>query len=633
MSTDAAGEKGLCQRGMQLLEAGDVAGAQACLSAVDEKSPDFPLAQYHLGLAALYGNQLETAERHFRVAVARKADFAAAYNNLGDVLIRTGRLDEAEQHLRRATVEDPLLGEAFYNLGTLMLNMSRFVEAEACLHRAIVLRPTFAHAYNNLCEVMLRTNRRKEAESCVRKAIELGPDLVHAHYNLGNLLLMSGRVAEAEASFRRALEIKPDFVEAIHNLGSLLLSLGRPGEAEAYLRTRVSLQADSSIAHRTLGIALMATQRPEEALASFRRAVELDPRDAEAHCHEGGALMALNRLDEAVEAASRGYALAPELAAGRLILGMALLTLGRYREAWPHYEYFTARRGPGMTRSALAGVLPEWQGEPIDGKALIVQCDYSFGLDEAIQFVRFLAQLKALGPAQLTLVCPPEIKPLFDGIPDIDTLKSTDEHVDLQRADYWCYLTSLPLRLDVTLDHLAAALPYLRVPSTQLKRWKNRLDRSLPADRPKLGIVSAIDSPADLYRPLLDVPGASFVSLCKAPDQRAAWRELPAALQPLDLTDEVRDLADTAALIRNLDLVITADTAIAHLAGALNKPFWLLLKFDGDWRWLHDRSDSPWYPAVAQIFRQHRQHAWDTAIDEAAAALPAWVANNRTANQ
>ncbi|MCC8395432.1 tetratricopeptide repeat protein [Paraburkholderia sp. MMS20-SJTR3] len=632
MSADAAGDDGLCKRGVQLLEAGDVAGAETCLSAVAEEHPDFPLAQYHLGLAALRAGQLDTAERHFRAALERKADFAAAYNNLGDILMRTGRLAEAEQQLRRASVEDPALAEAFYNLGTLMLNTGRSVEAEACLHRAIVLRPNFAHAYNNLCEVMLRTNRRDEAESCVRKAVELAPDFALAHYNLGNLLLGARRAGDAEASLRRALELQPDFPAANHRLGTLLLSQNRASEAETLLRRQVAGQPQIGASHRMLGITLLALRREQEALGCLRRALELDPRDAEAHYHLGGALLTLNRLEEAVDAASRGYALAPELAGGRLILGSALLKLGRYREGWPHYEYFSARRGPGVARTPLAGLLPEWQGEPLAGKALIMQCDFGFGPDESIQFARFFAPLKASGLAHLTFVCPPEHKLLFDGMREIDTLKSTDEHVDPRRADYWCYLTSLPLRLDVTLERLAAPLPYLRVASAQLKRWQTRLDRSLPADRPRIGIAGAGELPVSLLQPLLAVPGVSFVALGTDARQRGAWRELPAQLRPADVAGEAANLSDLAALVRNLDLVITADPAIAHLAGALNRPFWLLLKLDGDWRWLHARSDSPWYPQLARLFRQREHGDWSAVIDEAAAALPAWIAANRSVN-
>lgn len=385
----------------------------------------------------------------------------------------------------------------------------------------------------------------------------------------------------------------------------------------------------------------MATQRVDDALDCFRRAIELDPHNADAHYNEGGALLSLNRLDEAVESLSRGYALAPTTAGGRLMLGIALLKLGRYREGWPHAEYFMAHRGPGAQRSALAALLPEWHGQTLEGRSLVVQCDYGFG--DAIQFVRFMPSLKARGLAQLTLVCPRELKSLFASVCAIDTLKSTDEHVDLRRADYWCYLSSVPLRVDVTLASLAAQQPpYLRVRSAHLKRWALRVERSLPPALPRVGIVSAgsrrtndrhatlMDERrslphARLLSPLVDVPGIAFVSLQKDPVKRAEWRTFPAAQRPLDLMSDVEDFADTAALIRNLDLVVTTDTSVAHLAGALGVPCWVLLNFDCDWRWLHGRRDSPWYPHAMRLFRQPAPRAWGAVIDAAAVALQDWA--------
>jgi tetratricopeptide (TPR) repeat protein len=631
-------------RGIALLESGALAQAEACLSEVGEDSAAFPLAQYHCGIAALRASRLDAAERHFRRAAAHNPNFGAAWSNLGDVQMRLGNIKEAEESLRRATVETPLLAEAFYNLGTLMLNTQRLVEAEACLHRAIVLRPDFALAYNNLCEVMLRTQRADQALSCVHQAIALAPDLAPAHYNLSNMMLMAGRHDEAERSLRRALEIDPEFAQANHNLGRLLLEQHIVAEAEACLRAVVRARPQSAEAHRTLGTALMAAQHAKEALACFHKAIEIDPRDAEAHYNAGGALMTLNQAADALEALERGCALAPELAAGRLMLGMALLKLGRYREGWPHYEYFTARRAPGQDRSALAQALTEWQGDLLEGRSLIVLCDCGFS--DVIQFVRFMPALKARGLRRLTLVCPPELKTLLASVREIDAVKSTDDHIDLRQADSWCYLRSVPLRLAVELDSLEATLPYLSVASAQIKRWKRRLERSLPVERLKVGLVSSGSPPTEYlhatlmderrslphvaaYAPLLDVAGIAFISLHKDPRKRVEMRELPEALRPFDPMAEVEDFSDTAALIRNLDLVVTTDSAVAHLAGALNTPCWLLLNSDSDWRWLHTRADSPWYPHALRLFRQREAGNGDAVISEVEAALRDWAGQTR----
>jgi hypothetical protein len=439
-------------------------------------------------------------------------------------------------------------------------------------------------------------------------------------------------------------ENRPSTVDANRNPNLLLPGQNPTAAAQTHQHNCAGRRPLSAATQNTHGVALMAEQRVDEALACFRHAIELDPHNTEAQYNEGGALLSLNRLDEAVASLLRGYALAPALAGGRLMLGMALLKLGRYREGWPHLEYFMARRGPGEPRSVLAGLLPEWQGETLEGRSLVVQCDYGFG--DAIQFVRFMPALKARGLAHLTLVCPPALKTLFKSMREIDTLKSTDEHVDLRQADYWCYLSSVPLRLDVTLDSLAAQQPYLSTRSALIRHWGRRLERSLPAGQPRVGLVSAGRRRSDdlhatlmderrslphvcLYGPLLDLPGLAFVSLHKDPDKRAQWRELPAARRAFDFMGDAGDFADTAALMRNLDLVVTTDTSIAHLAGALGAPCWLLLNFDCDWRWLHERTDSPWYPAAMRLFRQPTPGAWDAVIGEVTGALRDWAVHAR----
>ncbi|RQH09142.1 tetratricopeptide repeat protein [Paraburkholderia dinghuensis] len=439
-------------------------------------------------------------------------------------------------------------------------------------------------------------------------------------------------------------EIRQDIADATRSPELLVPGQDRIAEAQTDSPESAGQRPLSAAVQNARGTALMAVQRVEEALECFREAIELDPDNAEAQYNEGGALLSLNRLDEATKSLLRGYALAPALPGGRLMLGMALLKLGRYREGWPHAEYFMAHRGPGEPRSILASLLPEWQGETLEDRSLVVQCDYGFG--DAIQYVRFMPALKARGLGHVTLVCPPALKTLFKSAREIDTLKSTDEHVDLRKADYWCYLSSVPLRLDVTPDSLAAQRPYLSVRSAQIRHWGRRLERSLPAGLPRVGLVSAGKRRADdlhaklmderrslphvcLYRPLLALQDVAFVSLHKDPDKRAQWRELPEAQRSFDLMGDVGDFADTAALMRNLDLVVTTDTSIAHLAGALGTPCWVLLNFDCDWRWLHERTDSPWYPGTMRLFRQPEPGAWDAVIGEVAGALRGWVVQAR----
>jgi Tfp pilus assembly protein PilF len=464
------------------------------------------------------------------------------------------------------------------------------VEAEARFRWALAIKPDFAQAHNNLGNSLRDRGRLEEAERSYRRALKIKPDYAEAHNNLGTALNGLGRLEEAEGSFRRALEIKPDYAEAHNNLGNALKDLGPLDEAEASYRRALAIKPDYAEALSNLGNALLDLGRLDEAEACFRRALEIKPYFHDAHSN----------------------------------FSLLLLSIGSFAEAWPHHEF----------RSSLKKLKPiaftpnltclQWGGENLSGKSLVVWPEQGFG--DLIQFVRYSPLLKGLGLSRLTLVCPSTLRALFEKVAGVDSV-ITDPTV-LPPHSYGAFYLSLPLHFQTTIDTIPSSIPYLHPSPSLLARWQGRL----PICGIRVGLAWKGNSlhKNDRHRslehlcllaPIWSVPGVSFVSLQKGEGEEEA-RYSPPDRPILDLSKDIEDFSDTAAIVAQLDLVICVDTAVAHLAGAMGKPCWVLLPALGcDWRWLRERDDSPWYPGVLRLFRQTREGGWEKTISEVTDAL------------
>lgn len=669
--------------GNVLSEADRLAGAEAAFRSAIGIKPDYARAYNNLGLVLKRAGRVPESGQAFRRAILLKPDFAEADFNLRNLLNeeklsldqgldqaiahhQAGRMREAESLYRvllETSPNEPRIVEAWFNLGILMHEGGRLSEAEAAFRRATELAPGLAEAYNSLGQVYQATGRASEAESAFRRAITLKPGFVEAHNNLGLLAHAAGRMAEAEAafrliielrpddveahnnlafvlqdtkrlseaeeSFRSALALKPDMIEGYNNLGVLLQEARRMDEAEAALRQALDLQPDYVGAYNNLGVLLDESRRYAESEAAYRRALELQPDYVDAHHNLGSLLAAMRRYPEAESAFHRALELKADCPDARYGLSFLLLSLGRYEEGWLQYEarYAAKIKSPCAVLPDLP--YPQWRGEPLRGKSLVICPEQGFG--DQIQFVRYAAALKRLGLRRLTWACPPALKSLLESVKEIDIVAS-DRDAAFPLHDYWSFPLSLPLHLGTTLDSIPAQLPYLRTQPSRREHWRNRL----PAQGGKVGVVwkgnpkhknDANRSLAGLasLAPLWSVPGISFVSLQKGEGENEA-RQPPSGQPILPLGPDLADFADTAALVAELDLVICVDTSVAHIAGALGKPCWVLLPATAtDWRWLLDRTDSPWYPGVMRLFRQAAHGDWDTTIAEAAAELHAWA--------
>lgn len=429
------------------------------------------------------------------------------------------------------------------------------------------------------------------AESCFREAIRLAPDFAEALTNLAMLLDQSGQTAEAERHYRRSIALRPDYGQTYLNLGVLLARQKNFAQAEAAYRAAIELMPESPIPWTDLGVLQASLKRETEAESSYLGALALDTDYRPAHFN---------------------YA-------------YLFLRRGDLAEGWRHFE---ARNWYAALEKFLP--CPRWQGEALAGKSLLIGIEAGHG--DMIQFCRYASVLKQRGAANIGIICHPALKTLFARLADADVVISLDDPLPETHWDYWSPPMSLPFHCQTRLDSIPADLPYLSAEPGRIDHWAGILDRKQHPARLYVGLVwkgnPRFENDADRSLPDISVlaelgkiADIRFISLQKGAGEDEAANP-PASLPLLNLGPQVTDFADMAAIVANLDLVIAVDTAVAHLAGALGKPCWLLLPdYQTDWRWLTGRTDSPWYPQVMRLFRQPQPGNWQTVVEEVGAAL------------
>ena len=583
------------------------------------------------GVCAINSDDGDDAERFWRRAIALDGAFPETYFNLGLLLANRQRKEEAEQCYRRTISLAPQHAQAYCNLGNLLDDAT---QAEACYRAAVALDPQFEAALYNLGNLLLKRCEWEEAEQCYRRAIAANPADAQTHAQLGLVLAQRKHPAEAEQAYRHAIALDPECAEAHANLGLLLEDGQRLDEAERCLRLALAISPDSTEIVSNLGNLLAQSDRADEAEQCYREAIRLNPASASAYCNLGVLLATRQRDDLGAEKCFRqALACDPKHALTQFNLGHLLLALGRLEEGWAYHEARYAQGIPNQTTTMPTICAAQWQGEALTGKSLLAISEQGFG--DAIQFCRYLPLLKELGAARITLKCRTELTPLFATLAGVDTLMDSSEEA-VAPHDYWVFLHSIPFHCNTTLNNIPARIPYLHALPERLARWSPRL----PSGAFRIGLVwkgnrihsnDTQRSLADLaiLKPLWSVPGVIFVSLQKGQGEDQALH--PAADQPLHhLGGEMADFADSAAIVACLDLVICVDTAIAHLAGALGKPCWVMLPdYKADWRWLRERNDTPWYPQSMRLFRQTVRGDWNPVVADITRALGAYLHNRK----
>lgn len=422
------------------------------------------------------------------------------------------------------------------------------------------------------------------AEACFRKALQLAPNFAEAYANLGLLLDRQGVLDEAEACYLRAIELNPGYFETCLNLGALLVKEKRFHEAKTAYQQAIALKQHAPSGWSNLGVLYACIKNEAEAERCYRMALFLDESYTSA----------------------------------RFNLGYLLLRQGRFEQGWAALE---ARNWYPLPPASC----PQWQGEPLTGKSVLIA--HEAGLGDMIQFCRYAAQLKIMGAASVTLICPPALQRLFESLEEVDEVICSEAPVLQSVWDCWTPVMSLPYYCKTRSESIPASIPYLHASPELVEQWAAQL----PQTGLNVGLVWRGNplfendnerslASIDLLAPLWKVAGINLISLQKGGD---VVRD---AFPLINMATQLADFADTAALVMNLDLVISVDTAVAHLTGALGKPCWMLLPdYKTDWRWQVDRADTPWYPGVMRLFRQANGGDWASVIADVVAALELWV--------
>jgi Flp pilus assembly protein TadD len=568
--------------------ADDLAAAAVRYESLLTADPEQWDALYLYGTALLQLGRLSEAIDVFRRAAILRPGIPDVYNNLGVAYQGIGDVDASLRAYRSAIEFNPDFDLAHGNLARLLESVGRFAEAEISLHRAVRIKPTEVGYRLQLAGVVGRQSKWREAGSILEEAIALQPQNVELKMNLAAALVYREQLAAAVGVYRAVLDERPDYAEA----------------------------------HSSLSFVLERRGHLSDALAAAERAVELCPDRAEFQNNLGSVLRSLHRLDDACRTFRTSIELSPDFALGRFNLGTTLLLAGRYVEGWTGYGQHvrvSGTRAPGPPAT-------EWDGQPIRGRRLLVYADQ--GLGDTIQFARFLPLCKQRSAAHIVFRCQSPLRRLFAERQGVDEFCTNEAAVPT--FDWHIPLASLPGLFGLSIEQVGHGVPYLRPEVALLPRIRDLLGEGTGERR--IGLVwqgnprQARDvvrsCPLEKIIPLLEIPGIRFFSLQCDSAARAHLAASPSARRLLDLGGLLGDFADTAAVLDQLDLLVTVDTAIAHLAGAMGCRVWTMLCHTPDWRWHLDRSDSPWYPTM-RLFRQPTWGNWDSVVDRVQAELQA----------
>jgi len=618
------------------------------------------IAHFHGNLGNTYvlqGN-IAAAMASYRRALALDPADTAVQHSLANLLVQGGEFEEAASLYQRVLSLEPGLAEAHYHFGNLQKQMGNVPAAIACYRRAIALKPDCPDFHFNLAHVLHEGRFLRESVESYQKVLALSPNDAEAHYSLGVVLQELDEPKSAADCYDRALQIKPDYREASLNLGQTCVELSEleraaaayahllelePNSAQAGANSGVvynelgSLPAAAALrrqalppdpimvfAHNNLGVVLAKQGKSAEALSCYRRTVALKPDCVMALCNIGIRLHSCGDLSGAVNYYQRALRYYPNCATARFGLAMVHLLQAQFSIGWEEYEFRWGTRQ--LRRCQRNFSQPLWQGEPLDGARILLHAEQ--GLGDTMQFVRYVPRVAARG-GKVVLEVPAGLRRLLDGFPG--ALEVITQGQTLPDFAWQCPLLSLPRAFQTGLTTIPVDVPYLKADAAAAHAWAQRLAKK----ELRIGLAwgGSLTHPYEQHRsislaqlaPLTQVEGTTFYSLQKGPAARQL-QNMPAAMKLIDLDSLQADFADTAAIVANLDLVISIDTSLAHLAGAMGKPVWILLHYVPDWRWLLDREDSPWYP-TARLFRQARAGEWQDVVNRLERELQILVSN------
>jgi tetratricopeptide (TPR) repeat protein len=614
----------LVEKGLKAHQAGNLKDAESIYrKAVNQHSNDAN-ALYLLAKVIRAGNRLEESAQWMVKALARDPKMAEWHRELGDIYRQLNKLQPAIDAYRMSVALRPEWFEVWVNLGVALSVLGKMNEAEPCYRVAIGFNPKCVPALTNLGILMDRTNRVPEALAMFQQCVAAAPNMAEAHNNVGVMLEKSGKSDEAVPILREAIRLKPDYAEAFNNLAVSLEHSAKFEDALPMAARAIELNPKYAAAHNTQGSILYNLDRFEPAMASFRKSAELDPNYAEPINNLGLVQRDIGDIAGAEASHRHAISLQREYATAHFNLSYLLLLTSRLPEGWEEYEWrmrcadFPSR--PGIN------VDVGWR-EPLEQTAKngkVVLLDGEQGLGDTIQYLRFVPILTNKG-VKLVVGLQPELLTLARrSNPEIHFISQGDK---IPKFDVSMPVLSLGRKLALDLHNIPADVPYLKADPDQVERWRQRLEDDGPGFRVGLAWAGSPKHKRDRYRsckladyaPLAGTPGVRFYCLQKGP-AAVQINQPPTGMTLIDHTSHLNSMDDTAAMISNLDMLITVDTSVAHLAGALGKPVLMLLPMIPDWRWLMQRSDTPWYPTM-RLSRSPGLHDWSPVVKEIDVAL------------
>ncbi|WP_175968676.1 tetratricopeptide repeat protein [Burkholderia sp. BCC0322] len=541
----------------------------------------------------------------------------------GLALRELGRFREAADSYGHALALRPGSADALFLRGVAYLDLHDPEYALADFNAAIAASPTFVDAIFNSSIALEQLGRHDEALVRCDRALALDPRHARSLANRGNAASHLGRFADAVDSYARALDVEPGSTGVLCNYASALMQVARHDDAHDMCDRALAIDPHYAPASFTRARVRLETHRYDDALDDLARVIAATPRDKLAHFHRGNALRALRRHEDALHAYAEAIDIDPDYAPAHCMRAFLCLSIGDFEAGWAEYEW--RWRDSQLDGSRRDFAQPRWtHGMPLDGQTILLYPEQ--GLGDTLQFCRYVPLVKALG-ARVVVEAPVELKALFATLDGIDVLVARGD--PLPPFDLHCPLLSLPLEFRTDLSSIPASVPYLRADPARVEHWRVRLGA---ADRPRIGLVWS-GNPLHLNDRNRSITLADLLPLL---DDRFEWISLQKVIRDEDravldaspirfVGDELTDFAETAALVDAMDAVISVDTSVAHLAGALGRPLAVMLPHTPDFRWLLDRDDSPWYPG-ARLFRQPEGGQWAPVVERLRDALPALMA-------
>jgi tetratricopeptide (TPR) repeat protein len=541
--------------------------------------------------------------------------------------VSEGNLLQAEIVYKNILRTDPNNFNSLHMLGVIYYQLSQYDLAMEYFKEALQYNPTHADAYFNLGNAYSEKKQFDEAVACYRKAIQYNPDILEAYDNLGHAYMAINQYDKAIASYQEVVHRKPDSIMAYHNLGNALHQNARYDEAILWYQKAIDQNSSNADTHNNLGALLQRKGQIDAAIRCYQEAIKHNSNYAIAYQNLGNALQEKGQFDEAIKYYQKSLQLNANFVDAHINMSLIYLLSGNFDLGWKEYEWRTKLKD--FPRRHFSQ--PMWDGSDITGKTILCHAEQGYG--DTIQFIRY-APLIARRGARVIVECLQDLASLLKSVKGLHQVIVRGE--TLPAFDLHCPLLSLPLVFNTTLESIPANIPYLTSDPLFVEKWRDKLH----ADRSeyKTGLVWSGNPQhineqkrsfsLSMFMPLSRVNDITFYSLQKGEAAKQA-KNPPQGMKLIDYTEDMHDFSDTAAFVENLDLVISVDTAAAHLAGALGKPVWILLPFVPDWRWLLKRDDSPWYPTM-RLFRQPALGDWESVIAKVAAELQKIMARRIT---